>query len=160
RATIAAICERLDGIPLAIELASARLRSMTAGELLNRLDDRFRLLRGSRRGGVERHQTLRAAVSWSYQLLTDEEQSLFDQCAVFAGSFDLDAVDEVCVTVDPFDAVASLVDKSMIVVERTELGTRYRLLETMRQYAEERLDERGLGAELRDRHLAYYAQLM
>jgi predicted ATPase/class 3 adenylate cyclase len=146
--------------PLAIELAAARMRSMTTAELFSRLDDRFRLLRGSRRGGVERHQTLRAAVTWSYQLLTQEEQQLFDQCAVVAGTFDLDAVEAICTTIDAIDELSSLVDKSMIVSERTELGTRYRLLETMRQYGEERLDERGLGAELRDRHLAYYAQRM
>jgi len=159
-ATVIAICERLDGIPLAIELAAARIRSMTAAELLDRLDDRFRLLRGSRRGGVERHQTLRAAVTWSYQLLTEDERLLFDQCAVFAGSFDLDAVEAICASVDPLDELASLVDKSMIVSERTDTGTRYRLLETMRQYAEERLDERALGAELRNRHLAYYSRFM
>src|SRR5262249_11924121 len=99
-------------------------------------------------------------VTWSYQLLTDEERQLFDQCAVFAGSFDLDAVDAICTTIDSVDEIASLVDKSMVVCDRSAEGTRYRLLETMRQYAEEQLDERELGADLRDRRTAYCSQLM
>ena len=103
RAVIAAICGRLDGIPLAIELAAARVRSMTPSELAGRLDDRFRLLRGGRRGGLERHQTLRATVQWSHQLLTGQERALFDRLAVFAGGFDLDSAEAVCAddTIDP-----------------------------------------------------------
>jgi predicted ATPase/class 3 adenylate cyclase len=161
RETVLAICERLDGIPLAIELAAARTRVLAPEEVLARLDDRFKLLRGSGRGGVERHQTLQAAVGWSYQLLTRDEQLLFDQCAVFAGTFDIDAVEVICETdIDALDGLSSLADKSMIVAERTEVGTRYRLLETLRQYAESRLDQRELGSAVRDRHLAYYATHM
>jgi class 3 adenylate cyclase len=96
RAVIETICRRLDGIPLAIELAAARSRTFTPNDLLARLDDRFRLLRGAGRGGLERHATLRAAVSWSYQLLDEREQRLFDRLSVFAGGFDLDAAEHVC----------------------------------------------------------------
>ena len=114
------ICERLDGIPLAIELAAARIRSLSAEELLDRLRDRFRLLRGSGRSTLDRHQTLRATVSWSYQLLTEDERLLFDRTSVFAGGFDLRAAEQVCGfdpidDVDTLDLVSSLVDKSMIV---------------------------------------------
>ena len=105
RAVIAGICGRLDGIPLAIELAAARVRSMTPGDLAERLDDRFRLLRGGPRSGLERHQTLRATVQWSHQLLAHEERVLFDRLAVFAGGFDLGGVEAVCAddTLDPLD---------------------------------------------------------
>ena len=161
RAVIAGICGRLDGIPLAIELAAARVRSMTPTELAGRLDDRFRLLRGGRRGGLERHQTLRATVQWSHQLLTGQERALFDRLAVFAGGFDLDSAEAVCAddTIDPLDVgdlLAALVDKSMVVADRHGPRTRYRLLETLRQYGEERLAEDGELAPLRDRHLDHY----
>ena len=161
RAVIAAICGRLDGIPLAIELAAARVRSMTPTEMAGRLDDRFRLLRGGRRGGLERHQTLRATVQWSHQLLTGQERALFDRLAVFAGGFDLDSAEAVCAddTIDPLDVgdlLAALVDKSMVVADRHGPRTRYRLLETLRQYGEERLAEDGELAPLRDRHLDHY----
>jgi predicted ATPase/class 3 adenylate cyclase len=161
---ITAICERVDGIPLAIELAAARIRSLSPTELLERLDDRFRLLRGGGHGGLERHQTLRAAVTWSYQLLSPAEQLLFDRLSVFAGGFDLAAAEAVCADdqiddLDVVDLVAELVDKSMVVADRTESGTRYRLLETLRQYGEERLDDRGETAERRTAHLAYYSDL-
>jgi predicted ATPase len=135
RDTVVQICERLDGIPLAIELAAARMRSLSAEELLDRLRDRFRVLRGSGRGTLDRHQTLRAAVSWSYQLLSNDERILFDRVSVFAGGFELPAAEKVC-GFDPLDAndvidlVSSLVDKSMIVAERRASGMRYRLLET------------------------------
>lgn len=160
-AAVAAICERLDGIPLAIELAAARTRSLSPTELLARLDDRFRLLRGGGRGGLERHQTLRAAVTWSYQLLSDDERVLFDRLSVFAGTFDLAAVEAVCADddldeLDAVDLIGELVDKSMLIAERTEGTTRYRELETLRQYGEEQLDDRGETATLRDRHLRHY----
>ncbi len=137
------ICERLDGIPLAIELAAARMRSLSAEELLERLQDRFRLLRGSGHSTLDRHQTLRATVSWSYQLLTEDERLLFDRASVFAGGFDLRAAETVCGfdpidSVDVIDLVSSLVDKSMIVADRSAFGMRYRLLETLRQYGEDR----------------------
>lgn len=163
-ATIEQICRRLDGIPLAIELAAARTRSLSPDELLERLQDRFRLLRGSGRGSLERHQTLRATVSWSYQLLSADEQWLFDRLSVFSGGFDLQSAEQVCGTnpiadVDVFDLVDQLVDKSMVVAERFETGTRYRLLETMRQFAEEQLELRGETSMLRDRHLRRYTDV-
>ena len=153
-AVVTELCARLDGIPLAIELAAARIRSLTARDLLARLDDRFRLLRGSGRGGLERHQTLRATVAWSYQLLADAERLLFDRLSVFSGGFDLRGVEAVCAddaidVDDVFDLLDSLVDKSMITVDRSGDTARYRLLETLRQYGEERLGDRA-----RNRHAA------
>jgi predicted ATPase/class 3 adenylate cyclase len=165
RDTVVQICERLDGIPLAIELAAARMRSLSAEELLERLRDRFRVLRGSGRGTLDRHQTLRAAVTWSYQLLSVEERVLFDRVSVFAGGFELQAAETVC-GFDPLDVndvidlVSSLVDKSMIVADRRASGMRYRLLETLRQYAEEQLEVRGETLVVRDRHAEYYAELV
>jgi predicted ATPase/class 3 adenylate cyclase len=158
---VEAICRRLDGIPLAIELAAARIRSLVPTELLPLLDDRFRLLRGAGRGGLERHQTLRATVDWSYQLLSEPDQLLFDRTSVFAGTFGLSAVQAVCAdgTIDDLDIIdlmASLVDRSMVIAERNAIGTRYRLLETLRQFGEEHTDARGETARLRDRHLAHY----
>jgi predicted ATPase len=159
------ICQRLDGIPLAIELAAARMRSLSVEELLERLRDRFRLLRGSGRSTFDRHQTLRATVSWSYQLLTDDERLLFDRASVFAGGFGLDGAEKVCGCdpiddVDVIDLVSSLVDKSMIVADRGTVGMRYRLLETMRQYGEEQMELRGETVLLRDRHAAHYTDLV
>lgn len=161
---IAGICRRLDGIPLAIELAAARIRSLSPAELLARLDDRFRLLRGGGRGGLERHQTLRATVAWSYQLLAGEAQLLFDRLSVFAGSFDLAAAEAVCAgddldTYDIVDLLGDLVDKSMVIASRADRGTRYRLLETLRQYGEERLDDRGETAGVRDAHLQHFVDV-
>ena len=164
REVIGVICRRLDGIPLAIELAAARIRSLTPTELLARLDDRFRLLRGGGRGGLERHRTLRATVAWSYQLLSSDEQLLFDRLSVFAGTFDLAAAEAICAgdgldDTDIVDLLGDLVDKSMVIAVRSQRGTRYRLLETLRQFGEERLDERGTTARLRDAHLAYFVAL-
>ena len=157
-ASIDEICTRLDGIPLAIELAAARCRAMTPAEIAARLDDRFRLLRGGR-GGVERHRTLLAAVEWSYSLLEDDERAIFDQMSVFAGGALIDAIAEVC-EVDEYDALDvldRLIARSMVVAADTELGTRYRQLETLRQYAEERLVESGEIDQVRGRHLAWAA---
>jgi predicted ATPase/class 3 adenylate cyclase len=161
---ITAICERLDGIPLAIELAAARTRSLSTAELLARLDDRFRLLRGGGRGGLERHQTLRAAVSWSYQLLAEQHRLLFDRLSVFAGGFDLAAAESVCSDdaldeIDVVDLLGELVDKSMVIADRRGEVTRYRLLETLRQYGEERLEDRGETAASRDRHRDHFGAL-
>jgi predicted ATPase/class 3 adenylate cyclase len=160
RALAGRICSRLDGIPLAIELAAARCRSMTVAEIDRLLDDRFRLLR-SGRPSVERHRTLHAAVAWSYDLLDDAERGVFDRLAVFADGTYLDGV--VAVTggdqYDVLDIVDRLVARSMVTPTSTELGTRYRQLETLRQFAEERLVERGLLGEARDRHLAWVADL-
>ncbi len=161
---VAAVCARVDGIPLAIELAAARIRSLSPAELLDRLDDRFRLLRGGGRGGLERHQTLRAAVTWSYQLLSDIDRLLFDRLSVFAGGFDADAAEAVCAgdgidEEEIIDVLGELVDKSMVIAQRVGPTTRYRLLETLRQYGEERLDERQTTTDIRDRHLGYYDDL-
>ena len=161
---IAAVCARVDGIPWRSSWPAARIRSLSPAELLDRLDDRFRLLRGGGRGGLERHQTLRAAVSWSYQLLSDVDRLLFDRLSVFAGGFDAEAAEAVCAGdgIDEeaiIDELGELVDKSMVIAERVGSTTRYRLLETLRQYGEERLDERATTAELRDRHLRHYDDL-
>jgi predicted ATPase/class 3 adenylate cyclase len=160
RGAVEAICRRLDGIPLAIELAAARVRSLSPAEILDRLDERFRLLRGAGRGQLERHQTLHAAVEWSYRLLSDSARNLFDELSVFAGSFDLAAVEGICGEVgdgDRLDLLSDLVDKSVVVAEAAGRRTRYRLLETLRQYAEQRLADSGRTAEMRNRHLRFYA---
>jgi predicted ATPase/class 3 adenylate cyclase len=153
------ICARLDGIPLAVELAAARSRTMSLSELERRLSDPFRLLRGSGRGRVARHQTLRATLAWSYLLLSEPERAVFERCAVFAGTFDKGAARFVCAgdaveANEIEDLVTALVDKHMIEVDRRGADTRYKLLETLRQYAEEQL-----GSDLpmfRARHLAHY----
>jgi predicted ATPase/class 3 adenylate cyclase len=153
------ICRRLDGIPLAIELAASRLLSMTVAELRDRLDDRFRLLVGSRRG-LERHQTLRHAVAWSYDHLDDAEKSLLARCSVFAGGFDLAAAcavadcDDDLATLDLLDA---LVRKSLLVVDRSAGRTRFSMLETIRQFAEEQLAARGVAEEVRAAHARHFA---
>jgi predicted ATPase/class 3 adenylate cyclase len=158
---IESICEELDGIPLAIELAAARVRSLTPTEVLERLGDRLQLLRSSARGASERHRTLRATVDWSYRLLAADERLLFDRLSVFAGSFDLAAVEIICGGpplggADILDVLAGLVDKSMVVADRGADGTRYRLLETLRQFATDRVAEAGDGNALRERHLRHY----
>lgn len=150
------ICVSLDGIPLAIELAAARCRSMAPTEIAARLDDRFKLLRGGR-GGVERHRTLLATVEWSYSQLDPEERQLFDRLSVFVGGALIDAVAEVC-DLDEYDALDvldRLIARSMVVAVDTPLGTRYRQLETLRQYAEDQLVVAGVVDEVRDRHLAW-----
>ncbi|HYB14295.1 MAG TPA: adenylate/guanylate cyclase domain-containing protein [Streptosporangiaceae bacterium] len=142
------VCRRLDGMPLAIELAAARLRSMSLAELHDRLDQRFRLLTGGSRTALERQQTLRAAVGWSYSLLADAEQLLLARLSVFAGGFGLDAAEAVCGSGDldvleVAGLLGSLVDKSLVVAEPAGTGLRYRLLETIRLFAAERLVEAG-----------------
>jgi len=164
-ATIAQLCRRLDGIPLAIELAAARTRMMSPHEIAARLDERFRLLTGGSRTAVERHRTLRQAVDWSYDLLDPRERAILDCLGVFAGGFTLGAAEAVASggDVDPLyvlDGVTQLVDKSLVVAEREDHGTRYRLLETIRQYALERLEENGATDALRRRHAQWCAQLV
>ncbi|HZQ86960.1 MAG TPA: hypothetical protein VFA83_19090 [Acidimicrobiales bacterium] len=155
------ICRRLDGIPLAIELAASRMVSMSPAEVRDRLDDRFRLLAGSRRG-LERHQTLRQAVQWSYDLLSGEERALLGRCSVFSGGFDLAAatavggdagVDEYVV----LDLLDALVRKSLLTVERPFGRTRYTMLETIRQFAEEQLSRSGDSDAARGAHARYFA---
>jgi predicted ATPase len=153
------ICRRLDGIPLAIELAASRLLSMTVGELRDRLDDRFRLLVGSRRG-LERHQTLRHAVAWSYDHLDEAEKSSLTRCSVFAGGFDLPAARAVAGCGDDIaalDLLDALVRKSLIVADRTSERTRYSMLETIRQFAEEQLVASGAAPDARTTHAQYFA---
>jgi hypothetical protein len=153
------ICQRLDGIPLAIELAASRLLSMSVTELRDRLDDRFRLLVGSRRS-LARHQTLRQAVQWSYDLLDDAEKRLLAACSVFAGRFDIsgacavaDSADELS-TLDLLDA---LVRKSLLVADRSAARTRYSMLETIRQFGEEQLVHAGRANEVRAAHAHHFA---
>jgi predicted ATPase len=156
------ICRRLDGIPLAIELAAARISAMSASDIAEHLDERFRLLTGGRRNAVERHQTLRATVDWSYSLLEEREQRVLERLGVFAGSFDTAAAEAVAAGdgVDGFDVLdilTALVQKSMVQLEETLDGrVRYLLLETLRQYARERLDERGDPDVWRRRHAEHY----
>jgi predicted ATPase/class 3 adenylate cyclase len=159
---VAQVCRRLDGIPLAIELAAARVGTLSPAELARRLDQRFRLLAGGQRGVVERHQTLRAAIDWSYELLSEAERVLLARVSVFAGGFTLEAAEAVtvggAVEMDAvFDVLASLVARSLIVADTEAVDTRFGLLETIRQYAQERLDESGRLNRLRFRHAEYYS---
>ncbi len=163
-AVIAEICHRLDGIPLAIELAAARVRALSLAEILGSLHDRFRLLTGGSRTAVRRQQTLRASVDWSHALLTEPERVLFRRLAAFMGGFDLDAAQNVCGGGDVeryqvLDQLTLLVDKSLVVADDTGSRTRYRLLETVRQYAQERLVESVEADELRSRHRDYYTAM-
>jgi predicted ATPase len=156
------ICRRLDGIPLAIELAASRMAAMTASEVRDRLDHRFRLLVGSRRG-LERHHTLRHAVAWSYDLLDDTEKALLDRCSVFAGGFDLHSTCAVAGSPDAPDDFANLdlldmlVRKSLLVADRSAGRTRFSTLETIRQFAEEQLVARGEASDIRAAHSRYFA---
>jgi len=160
---VAEICRRLDGIPLAIELAAARVVSMSPLEIRGLLDERFRLLTGGRRSAVERHQTLRATVDWSYSLLGERERAVFDRLGVFSGSFDARGAQAVVMgdgveAWDVLDALTELVAKSMVVAEENSAGTtRYQMLETLAQYARQRLDEHGEVDGWRRRHAAYFA---
>jgi predicted ATPase len=147
-ATVTEICERLDGLPLAIELAAARVRALSLAEIVDGLHDRFRLLTGGARTAVRRQQTLQASVDWSHALLTAPERVLFRRLAVFLGGFDLDAAQAVAgggevERYQVLDELTLLVDKSLVVADDTEGRTRYRLLETVRQYALQKLGESG-----------------
>ena len=156
------ICRRLDGIPLAIELAAARVASMAPSEIAALLDERFRLLTGGRRRAVERHHTLRATVDWSYSLLDEIARIVFDRLGVFAGTFDAAAAEAITTSsdverFDVLDALGELVGKSMLGAEHQGGITRYQQLETLRQYALEQLDTRAETDALRRRHAEYYA---
>ncbi len=160
-AAVVEICRRLDGIPLAIELAASRMASMTASEVRDRLDQRFRLLVGSRRA-LQRHHTLRHAVAWSYDLLDDAEKELLERCSVFAGGFDLQSA---CAVVGPegvddyavLDLLDALVRKSLLVADSSSGRTRFSMLETIREFAEEQLVARGEATEVRTAHARYFA---
>ncbi|WP_231987834.1 LuxR family transcriptional regulator [Mycobacterium sp. 852002-51152_SCH6134967] len=160
--TVTEICRRLDGLPLAIELAAARVRALSPDEILDSLHDQFRLLTGGARTSVRRQQTLRASVDWSHALLSEPEQTLFRRLAVFFGGFDLDAAHAVAGDDDAeryqvLDQLTLLVDKSLVVADDTGWGTRYRLLETVRQYAQEKLHESREGDVIRARHRDHYS---
>ena len=161
-AAVVDICRRLDGIPLAIELAASRMASMTTSEVRDRLDHRFQLLVGSRRG-LERHHTLRHAVAWSYDLLDDAEKTLLERCSVFAGGFDLQSACAVAGFDDSddyavLDLLDALVRKSLLVADRSAGRTRFSMLETIRQFAEEQLVAGGAATEVRAAHSRYFAQ--
>jgi predicted ATPase/class 3 adenylate cyclase/DNA-binding CsgD family transcriptional regulator len=157
------ICRRLDGLPLAIELAAARVRALSVTEILDSLHDRFRLLTGGARTAVRRQQTLRASVDWSHALLSEHERTLFRRLAAFLGGFDLDAVCAVAGNDMPryqvVDLLTMLVDKSLVVADETAGRTRYRLLETVRHYAAEKLGESGEADILRTRHRDHYTSM-
>ncbi len=161
---VATICRRLDGIPLALELASARLSSMSLTHLTERLGQRFRLLTGGSRNALPRQQTLQATVDWSFHLLTSAERATMTRLSVFSGGFELEAAEEICTTesvdaLDVTDLVGSLVDKSLVMADRGADSVRYRLLETIRQYAAQEL-LRSAGDDevlrIRERHAGYY----
>jgi predicted ATPase/class 3 adenylate cyclase/DNA-binding CsgD family transcriptional regulator len=163
-ATVREICHRLDGIPLAIELAAARMRALSPDEILDGLHDRFRLLTGGARGAARRQQTLQASVEWSHALLSNAEQAVFRRLAVFLGGFDLDAAtvvagDQPAHRYQVLDQLSLLVDKSLLIAENTTGTTRYRMLETVRQYAVDKLGESGEAAAVRTGHRNYYADL-
>jgi predicted ATPase/class 3 adenylate cyclase/DNA-binding CsgD family transcriptional regulator len=162
--TVAEICERLDGMPLAIELAAARVRALSLKEILDSLHDRFRLLTGGARTAVRRQQTLRASVDWSHALLSEGERTLFRRLAVFLGGFDLEAARAVAGGAEAeryqvLDQLGLLVEKSLVIAENVSSRTRYRLLETVRQYAMEKLGESGEAATVRSRHRDHYTWL-
>ena len=162
--TVTEICKRLDGMPLAIELAAARVRALSLEEIVGGLHDRFRLLTGGARTAVRRQQTLRASVDWSHALLTETERILFRRLAVFLGGFDLDAAQAVAGDAEVeryqiLDQLALLVDKSLVTAENTGGRTRYRLLETVRQYAQEKLGESGEAEVVRVRHRDHYTSM-
>ena len=163
-AAVAEICRRLDGMPLAIELAAARVRALSVQEIGNSLHDRFRLLTGGARKAVRRQQTLRASVDWSYALLTEPERVLFRRLAVFTGGCDLAAARAVAGQSDVeryqvLDQLTLLVDKSLVVAGDVHGRTRYRLLETVRQYALEKLSESGEADDVRTRHRDHYTAI-
>jgi predicted ATPase/class 3 adenylate cyclase len=164
-AAVAQICRRLDGIPLAIELAAARVRALPPEQIAARLDDRFRLLTGGSRMALPRHRTLKAAMDWSFELLTGVERVFFARLAVFAGSFGLEAAEQVAGS-DPVDAtdtldlLSRLIDRSLVVLEETPSEARYRLLDTVQQYAAERLAEVDPAETTAARHRAHLVWLV
>ena len=162
--TVARLCQRLDGIPLAIELAAVRLRALSVQDVLDRLGDRFRLLTGGSRAALPRQQTLLATIDWSYRLCSAQEKQLWDRLSVFAGSCDLEAVEAVCadeelVLADVVDLMAGLVDKSILVCEQQGARPRYRMLETVRHYGAQSLVSAGAQATLRRRHRDYFRRM-
>lgn len=165
-APILEICQRLDGIPLAIELAAARLRVLSVGQIAVRLNDVFRLLTGGIRTSLPRHQTLRALIDWSYNLLSEDEHILLQRLSVFYGGWTLEAAEAICPSFDVLTLLGGLVDKSLVLSRQkldesadVEIEPRYRMLETIRQYADDKLLESGDSENVRNLHLAYYLKL-
>ncbi|MGW0174035.1 protein kinase domain-containing protein [Rhodococcus sp. NPDC003322] len=162
-ATVAGICARVDGLPLAVELAAARLRALSPDQILQRLTDRFTLLARGSRHAPTRQQALRLCVDWSYELCTPTEQQLWVQLSVFAGGCELDAVEQVCrsdlESDDLIDVLAALVDKSILIREESGTAVRFRMLETLRDYGREKARESGELSNLTNRHLHWYRQL-
>lgn len=170
---LAQVCHHLDGIPLAIELAAAKIRVLSVEQIAKRLDDRFRLLTGGSRTALERHQTLRAAIDWSYNLIPPAEQILFRRLSVFVGRWTLEAAESICddhsaplkkgtglvQSDDVLSLMEQLINKSLVVTEEEAHESRYRMLETIRQYANEKLEEAGETARVRERHIAFYLRL-
>jgi predicted ATPase len=154
------VCRRLDGIPLAIEFAAARVGVLSVGQIAAKLDDSLRLLSAGGRSAVPRHRTLRATLDWSHELLSEPEQKLFGRLSVFAGGFTLEAAGEGTEGRDILELLGRLVDKSLVVAEPGAEGAlRYRMLEPVRQYALERLVEGGEAEETRRRHAAFFLAL-
>ena len=161
---VAEICHRLDGIPLALEMAVARLNVMSVHQVAERLRDRFQLLAGNAASALPRQQTLRATIDWSYSLLSHLEQMLFERLAIFAGSFGLDAVEAVCSeptlpSESILDLLSGLVEKSMVTVDRTSLHARFPFLETLREYGLGKLRQRGDETSTRNKHADFFAVL-
>jgi len=156
---VAQVCSRLDGIPLAIELAASRITVFSPEQITKRLDDRFKLLTGGSRTALPRQQTLRALIDWSYDLLSEDERALLRRLSVFAGGWTFDAAETICNYVDVFEHLPQLVNKSLVTVNDEGDEPRYFLLETIRQYARDKLVENGEGEGTRNRHLTYYLEL-
>lgn len=156
--TLARVCRALDGMPLAIELAAARLRTMSLEQLANRLDDRFRLLTGGSRTALPRHRTLRAVIDWSWELLAGDERGVLSRLSVFAGGATLEAAERVCANDAVEELLTALTEKSLVVVEGDE-APRYRMLGTIKEYAAQRLAEAGEAEPARQAHLAYFTEL-
>ncbi|WP_443051110.1 ATP-binding protein [Streptomyces sp. JV185] len=164
RATTRELCRRLDGIPLALELAAGRLRALSTEQVLQRLDDRFRLLTGSSRSAPARHQTLRTAIGWSHELCAPEQRLLWARLSVFAGQFDLEAVEYICSGTDlpaesVLDVLSGLLAQSVVLREDSAQGTRYRMLDTVREYGAEWLAATDDTDRLRRRHRDWYLGL-
>jgi predicted ATPase/DNA-binding NarL/FixJ family response regulator len=157
--TVARVCQRLDGLPLAIELTAVRLRALSVDEVLERLEDRYRLLTAGSPGVLPRHQTLRALIDWSYGLCSDRERAAWAALSVFSGGFDLPAAEAVCAS-DVLATLAALVDKSILIADEHEGRIRYHMLETIREYGRDRLGESGAGPAVRKRHRDHFEQLV
>jgi predicted ATPase len=162
--SVAQVVHRLDGIPLAIELAAARVKVLSVDQVADRLDDRFRLLTSGSRTALPRQQTLRATMDWGYDLLSETERALLRRLSVFAGGWTLEAAEAVCAedgveAPDVLDLLTHLVDRSLVVMEEQDGGARYRLLGTVRQYGREKLLESGEADPARERHRAWCLNL-